>query len=141
MSYDNFLIESCENSKIELENLGGVDFYIEKIESKYPFKYNRIDFGLLKNHKFKKITDENLSFEYKKFFYSVSKFIEDYTEFIYLGDSLTENAYSFKKEFFESFIEKITEIPQSHYIFSKDLSWCINFSFENELNFGSIPCT
>ena len=31
MSYDNFLIESCENSKIELENLGGVDFYIEKI--------------------------------------------------------------------------------------------------------------
>lgn len=60
------------------------------------------------------------------------------SELIYLGDNLTENAYLTSNTNLIKFISCFIEIPQSHYLLAKDVSWCINLSFENDIEFGAL---
>ena len=58
---------------------------------------------------------------------------------IYIGDSLTENGYEFYLNDLLKIIPfLVKEIPQHHYLLSKDFEKIICISFENEIEFGEV---
>ena len=58
---------------------------------------------------------------------------------IYIGDSLTENGYEFFGEDLLKIVPfLVNEIPQHHYLLSKDFKKIICISFENEIEFGVV---
>ncbi|MFC2722077.1 MAG: hypothetical protein ACFN00_07385, partial [Flavobacteriaceae bacterium] len=107
----------------------------------FLFAGGRIDFSNLNNNKFVKSDQRNISFDAANF---IKKLIEEKKcskddVIIYIGDSLTENGY----EFFLNDLLKIVpflvnEIPQHHYLLSKDFKKIICISFENEIEFGEV---
>ncbi len=139
--YDNILIKSVEEQKINYTVISNLSYYIENLSKHFLFVGERLDFNNLSNHKFVKSEQRDISFDAVNF---IKKLIEEKIcskddAIIYIGDSLTENGY----EFYLNDLLKIVpflvnEIPQHHYFLSKDLKKIIYISFENEIEFGDV---
>ena len=139
--YDNILIKSVEEQKINYTVISNLSYYIENLSKHFLFVGERLDFNNLSNHKFVKSEQRDVSFDAVNF---IKKLIEEKIcskddAIIYIGDSLTENGY----EFYLNDLLKIVpflvnEIPQHHYFLSKDFKKIIYISFENEIEFGDV---
>lgn len=139
--YDNILIKSVEEQKINYTVISNLSYYIENLSKHFLFVGERLDFNNLSNHKFVKSEQMDISFDAVNF---IKKLIEEKIcskddAIIYIGDSLTENGY----EFYLNDLLKIVpflvnEIPQHHYFLSKDFKKIIYISFENEIEFGGV---
>lgn len=139
--YDNILIKSVEEQKINYTVISNLSYYIENLSKHFLFVGERLDFNNLSNHKFVKSEQRDISFDAVNF---IKKLIEEKMcskddAIIYIGDSLTENGY----EFYLNDLLKIVpflvnEIPQHHYFLSKDFKKIIYISFENEIEFGDV---
>ena len=139
--YDNILIKSVEEQKINYTVIANLSYYIENLSKHFLFVGERLDFNNLSNHKFVKSEQRDISFDAVNF---IKKLIEEKIcskddAIIYIGDSLTENGY----EFYLNDLLKIVpflvnEIPQHHYFLSKDFKKIIYISFENEIEFGGV---
>ena len=139
--YDNILIKSVEEQKINYTVISNLSYYIENLSKHFLFVGERLDFNNLSNHKFVKSEQRDISFDAVNF---IKKLIEEKIcskddVIIYIGDSLTENGY----EFYLNDLLKIVpflvnEIPQHHYFLSKDFKKIIYISFENEIEFGEV---
>lgn len=139
--YDNILIKSVEEQKINYTVISNLSYYIENLSKHFLFVGERLDFNNLSNHKFVKSEQRDISFDAVNF---IKKLIEEKIcskddAIIYIGDSLTENGY----EFYLNDLLKIVpflvnEIPQHHYFLSKDFKKIIYISFENEIEFGDV---
>ncbi|WP_249672578.1 hypothetical protein [Pseudomonas abieticivorans] len=138
MSYDSDLIDLCRRKKIHVSNLGPADLLFELIEKKYPFSGNRVAFCKLNNYKYAKTSNNRAISDMVQFIEPLQGLIAKTSELIYLGDNLTENAYLTSNTNLIKFISCFIEIPQSHYLLAKDVSWCINLSFENDIEFGAL---
>ena len=139
--YDNILIKSVEEQKINYTVISNLSYYIENLSKHFLFVGERLDFNNLSNHKFVRSEQRDISFDAVNF---IKKLIEEKIcskddAIIYIGDSLTENGY----EFYLNDLLKIVpflvnEIPQHHYFLSKDFKKIIYISFENEIEFGEV---
>ena len=139
--YDNILIKSVEEQKINYTVISNLSYYIENLSKHFLFVGERLDFNNLSNHKFVKSEQMDISFDAVNF---IKKLIEEKIcskddAIIYIGDNLTENGY----EFYLNDLLKIVpflvnEIPQHHYFLSKDFKKIIYISFENEIEFGGV---
>ena len=139
--YDNILIKYVEEQKISYTVISNLSYYIENLSKLFLFAGGRIDFSNLNNHKFVKSDQRNISFDAANF---IKKLIEDKIcskddVIIYIGDSLTENGYEFYLNDLLKIIPfLVKEIPQHHYLLSKDFEKIICISFENEIEFGEV---
>lgn len=139
--YDNILIKSVEEQKINYTVISNFSYYIEYLSKSFPFVGGRLDFSNLNNYKYVKSEQKRISFDTVNF---IKKLIEDkiYCKndvIIYIGDSLTENGYEFYlKDLLKIIPFLVEELPQHHYILSKDLKKIIYISFEDEIEFGEI---
>lgn len=139
--YDNVLIEYVEEQKINYTVISNLSYYMENLSKHFPFIGERIDFSSLKNNKFVKSDQRNISFD-------ASKFIKNLIEeglcskddvIIYVGDSLTENGYEFYlSDLLKIVLFLVNEIPQHHYFLFKDFKKIMYISFENEIEFGEV---
>ena len=139
--YDNILIKYVEKQKINYTVISNLSYYIENLSKLFLFAGGRIDFSNLNNNKFVKSDQRNISFDAANF---IKKLIEEkiYSKddvIIYIGDSLTENGYEFYLNDLLKIIPfLVKEIPQHHYLLSKDFEKIICISFENEIEFGEV---
>lgn len=139
--YDNILIEYVEDRKINYTVISNISYYIENLSKLFLFIGGRINFSNLNNNKFVKSDQRNISFDAANF---IKKLIEEkiYSKddvIIYIGDSLTENGYEFYLNDLLKIIPfLVKEIPQHHYLLSKDFEKIICISFENEIEFGEV---
>lgn len=139
--YDNILTKSVEEQKINYTVISNFSYYIEYLSKSFPFVGGRLDFSNLNNYKYVKSEQKRISFDTVNF---IKKLIEDkiYCKndaIIYIGDSLTENGYEFYlKDLLKIIPFLVEELPQHHYILSKDLKKIIYISFEDEIEFGEI---
>ena len=137
--YDNILIKYVEEQKISYTVISNLSYYIENLSKLFLFAGGRIDFSNLNNNKFVKSDQRNISFDAANF---IKKLIEDKIcskddVIIYIGDNLTENVYEFYVNDLLKIIPfSVKEIPQHHYLLSKDFKKIICISFENEIEFG-----
>ena len=137
--YDNILIKYVEEQKINYAIISNLSYYIETLSKHFLFAGGRIDFSNLNNNKFVKSDQRNISFDAANF---IKKLIEDKIcskddVIIYIGDNLTENGYEFYLNDLLKIIPfLVKEIPQHHYLLSKDFEKIICISFENEIEFG-----
>ena len=139
--YDNILIKSVEEQKINYTVISNFSYYIEYLSKSFPFVGGRLDFSNLNNYKYVKSEQKRISFDTVNF---IKKLIEEKKcskddVIIYIGDSLTENGYEFYlKDLLKIIPFLVEELPQHHYILSKDLKKIIYISFEDEIEFGEI---
>ena len=139
--YDNILIKYVEEQKISYTVISNLSYYIENLSKLFLFAGGRIDFSNLNNNKFVKSDQRNISFDAANF---IKKLIEDKIcskddVIIYIGDNLTENGYEFYLNDLLKIIPfLVKEIPQHHYLLSKDFEKIICISFENEIEFGEV---
>ena len=137
--YDNILIKYVEDRKINYTVISNISYYIENLSKLFLFIGGRINFSNLNNNKFVKSDQRNISFDAANF---IKKLIEEKIcskedVIIYIGDSLTENGYEFYLNDLLKIIPfLVKEIPQHHYLLSKDFEKIICISFENEIEFG-----
>ena len=137
--YDNILIKYVEEQKINYTIISNLSYYIENLSKHFLFAGGQIDFSNLNNNKFVKSDQRNISFDAANF---IKKLIEDKIcskddVIIYIGDNLTENGYEFYLNDLLKIIPfLVKEIPQHHYLLSKDFEKIICISFENEIEFG-----
>ena len=137
--YDNILIKYVEEQKISYTVISNLSYYIENLSKHFLFAGGQIDFSNLNNNKFVKSDQRNISFDAANF---IKKLIEEKIcskedVIIYIGDSLTENGYEFYLNDLLKIIPfLVKEIPQHHYLLSKDFEKIICISFENEIEFG-----
>ena len=137
--YDNILIKYVEKQKINYTVISNLSYYIENLSKHFLFAGGQIDFSNLNNNKFVKSDQRNISFDAANF---IKKLIEDKIcskddVIIYIGDNLTENGYEFYLNDLLKIIPfLVKEIPQHHYLLSKDFEKIICISFENEIEFG-----
>ena len=137
--YDNILIKYVEEQKINYTIISNLSYYIENLSKHFLFAGGQIDFSNLNNNKFVKSDQRNISFDAANF---IKKLIEEKIcskedVIIYIGDSLTENGYEFYLNDLLKIIPfSVKEIPQHHYLLSKDFEKIICISFENEIEFG-----
>jgi hypothetical protein len=61
-------------------------------------------------------------------------------EFIFIGDSACDDAYSVKFEHLEQALRVFSELPQHTYILQKSVAWIACISFEGHLDFANISC-
>ena len=121
--YDNILIKYVEDRKINYTVISNISYYIENLSKLFLFIGGRINFSNLNNNKFVKSDQRNISFDAANF---IKKLIEEkiYSKddvIIYIGDSLTENGYEFYLNDLLKIIPfLVKEIPQHHYLLSKD---------------------
>ena len=151
MEYSNYDRDFINMSKTILtENdlkIINSDFYFDLINDKYPFMGNRIDFKKLNNNKYYKLDDTNVLNEASKIILNIINENNLNTEerIVYIGDSLTEQAYEFKLKNLVILLPFILDIPQHHYFIPQNFAWCLTISFENDLEFGvlggrGVPC-
>ena len=139
--YDNILIKDVEKQKINYTVISNLSYYIENLSKHFLFAGGQIDFSNLNNNKFVKSDQRNISFDAANF---IKKLIEEKIcskedVIIYIGDSLTENGYEFYLNDLLKIIPfSVKEIPQHHYLLSKDFEKIICISFENEIEFGEV---
>ena len=139
--YDNILIKYVEDRKINYTVISNISYYIENLSKFFLFIGGRINFSNLNNNKFVKSDQRNISLDSADF---IKKLIEEkiYSKddvIIYIGDSLTENGYEFYLNNLLKIIPfLVKEIPQHHYLLSKDFEKIICISFENEIEFGEV---
>ena len=137
--YDNILIKYVEEQKINYTIISNLSYYIENLSKHFLFAGGRIDVSNLNNNKFVKSDQRNISFDAANF---IKKLIEEKIcskedVIIYIGDSLTENGYEFYLNDLLKIIPfLVKEIPQHHYLLSKDFEKIICISFENEIELG-----
>lgn len=55
---------------------------------------------------------------------------------ILVGDSALESALIMPVNILKLCLKQVLEIPQHHYIFAEDYSWCISFAMEGDMAFG-----
>ena len=139
--YDNILIKSVEEQKINYTVISNLSYYIENLSKHFLFVGERLDFNNLSNHKFVKSEQRDISFDAVNF---IKKLIEEKIcskddVIIYIGDSLTENGYElYLNDLLKIVPFLVNEIPQHHYFLSKDFKKIIYISFENEIEFGGV---
>ena len=139
--YDNNLIKSVEEQKINYTVISNLPYYIENLSKHFLFVGERLDFNNLSNHKFVKSEQRDISFDAVNF---IKKLIEEKIcskddAIIYIGDSLTENGYElYLNDLLKIVPFLVNEIPQHHYFLSKDFKKIIYISFENEIEFGEV---
>jgi hypothetical protein len=138
--YDNEFIEYSKKIIPEKEFNNEFRMYsndylwVDYIQSIYPFSGSRINFSELENSVYYKICNENI-FDYIKTITERNKLNVD-GHIIYIGDNLIHNVYTFKLKYLLKLLPAVMEIPQHHYFCSEEEKWCINISFENDLQFG-----
>lgn len=137
--YDIELLEVLER-KIEFEFECNTNEYFKILSKQYSNKFNRIDWyknGFI----FHKVVDDEQKKQkcingfLKGIVVSFPQLLIE--QVIFIGDSLTNIAY---KMIFSDFInvnEYFLSIPQHSYVYFSKSKKCINYTFEDELFFGS----
>ncbi len=116
-----------------------IEQYADLILNNYPQGLNRIDWNennlvLIKEEAYseefwKKVIKKKLSEICKV--YNLGN-----SEFVVLGDNLINKAYKMTFNVFLEIFWSFFSIPQHTYVISDDGSFCINYTFEDELYFG-----
>ena len=58
---------------------------------------------------------------------------------VLIGDSAIESALIMPVDVLKLCLKQVLEIPQHHYIFAEDYSWCMSFTMEGDMAFGFKP--
>ena len=139
--YDNILIKSAEEQKINYTVIPNLSNYIGNLKKHIPIIGERLELSKLNNYKYIQAEQRDVSFEainLIKGLIEARVYRKDDT-IIYIGDSLTENGYEFYLNDLLKIIPLLIEdIPQHHYFLSQDYTKIIYISFENEIEFGEI---
>lgn len=111
------------------------DTFVSSINEKLPFSGSKIAWSKIQN---------SMSYaknEKDQAFMDISNKIRDLntSEIIFIGDSLTENAYRTTTARLENILQIFSDIPQHTYFFSDSLSFIGCISSEGEINFSERP--
>ncbi|MDE6577654.1 MAG: hypothetical protein K2J82_11300 [Muribaculaceae bacterium] len=140
--YDKLVIDHIEELGINCKVISDPSAICAVINNKFPFQGERIDFSRLKNNKFYQSADSNsLSSDTVGFIKTLleEKRLDEEDTFIYVGDGLTENGYELSvKELLRIIPSIIKDVPQHHYLITKDFKKIIFISFEYALEFGEL---
>ena len=115
--------------------------YIEILEENFPFRLGRIDWLDLPHHRHRKVNFEDREVAQKQ----VLQFLDDVkhsarisekSEIILISDSALKHDYQLPFYLLSKCIDSTFFLPQHTYIIPPDASWCLNYTFENDLFFG-----
>lgn len=113
--------------------------YFKNLAAIYPFLGAKIDWALVSGAI--ELCEGRSGFQEKafsEFFYEIGKKISQSETIIYVGDGLTDFALLSKKDVFGKYLGAIFSIPQHHYFIGEDFSWCMVFTFEGDMSFGTM---
>lgn len=116
---------------------GDSEPFFDRLGKSYPMAGSKIDWTKVNGSVERSENDrrkENSAF--RDFFIEILNSENLRGDAIYVGDSLTDSAFCGDVVDFESALMEILEIPQHHYFFSRDLSWCLSLTMEGDMAFG-----
>ncbi|PJZ76222.1 hypothetical protein CH365_15490 [Leptospira neocaledonica] len=111
--------------------------FFSEIREGFPQGFNRIDWSKIP-HNFDSILPGN---DFKeKLIYFVSDFLKKNNltrngPVIYFGDAI-DIAFEISLTCFYSISDRLFAVPQHSYVIDKDVSWCFNHTFEDEMYIG-----
>lgn len=140
MSYDKDFISSIndiEDVQALPEDLG----YIDQLKKNFPIEVNRIAWPRVMEYCYKKIKISDISVaktEVLQFLDRIKVWadIDGSQKVIVISDGALEKSYQMSFSSFEAIFDKIFFLPQHTYVVPVNLSWCINYTFEDDLYFG-----
>lgn len=143
MSFDQIIeskLKSCYTTDLIRVKRNSIDEF-ELIERLYPIGQNRIEWGDVKYTISKKVdlSDEiNAKVQILSFLQEVKEVLNVSDEILILvfGDEAIENVYEMPFYILESNVIDFFGLPQHTYVIPLNGSWCINYTFEDELFFG-----
>ena len=140
--YDKLVIDHIKELGINCKVISDTSAICAVINNNFPFQDERIDFRRLKYTKFYQSADSNsLSSDTLGFIKTLleEKRLEEEDTLIYVGDGLTKNGYELSvKELLRIIPFIIKDVPQHHYLITKDFKKIIFISFEYALEFGEL---
>lgn len=138
--YDKLIIDHIKELGINCKVISDPSAICAVINNKFPFQGERIDFRRLNNSKFfQSYNDNTLSGDTVSFIKTLleGKRLEEEDTFIHVGDGLTENGYELSvKDLLRIIPFIINDVPQHHYLITKDFKKIIFISYECALEFG-----
>lgn len=136
--YDNEIIRNIEKFKLGRIDKNSSDYYFDILNENFPVLGTQINWSMVGVF-YKKIEYEKIKLDFYNYvLYIKNNFLlkEIDEKIIYIGDSLTENAYSFTFEDIIKFWDFVIDIPQHHYFIHPEGNWCISINMTNDFNFG-----
>lgn len=116
------------------------DNYADLISDNYPWYGSQIDWDKMPNHLSMKLgSKDNIGESLIKFInenkldhlFKADKYL------IYINDSSLDYGIKFNSEIYSTLMKELIElIPQHHYFFNEDASWCLVISAEGYIDFG-----
>lgn len=140
--YDKLVIDHMEEMGIDCKVISDPSPICAVINNNFPFQGERIDFKRLKNSKFcQSSNSDSISSDTVSFIKTLleEKRLDEEDTFIYVGDGLTKNGYELSvKELLRIIPFIIKDVPQHHYLITRDLKKIIFISFEYAIEFGEL---
>jgi len=142
--YDKELIEQLNvlGKDIIAIEIDAADRYFELLNIRFPIAGTKINWdGFSSDCKKTAIYSEQTDFSdfIANIQNSCNCWKNDEEDIIYIGDSLTENAYKLFFSDLISFFNLINEIPQHHYFLNENGDWCLCLDTSNYLDFSFAP--
>jgi len=127
--------------RIECQIINDQQFYLSLLEEKFPFELNRIRWKKIPYHLYEKIIYEknsNSRIEVLTFLNKVKKLtkMDENDSVVLISDGGFEEMYKIPFFIVEKCIDAIFFLPHHLYIIPTDATWCISYTFENDLYFG-----
>lgn len=139
--YDNEIVINIEKYNLGKIDKKSADYYFDILNEKFPVLGTQINWNVVGVF-YKKIESENIKLDFNDCISHIkNEFLLDEIneQIIYIGDSLTENAYIFCFKDINDFCDFVIEIPQHHYFIHPKGNWCISLNMTNDFNFGFAP--
>jgi len=137
--YDNELLDNLNEISVGKMLVDRSAYYFfDVLNKEFPICGTQIDWSNIRLF-YKKLRDENILSD----FTSCISYLrinhlnkQDVLTIVYIGDSLTEYAYSLSFNDIEEFFSLVNEIPQHHYFMDANGTWCISVNMTGDFNFG-----
>lgn len=137
-AYEVDLIEALNdnNGRVTWRHNGASKTF-EEISRTYPVVGSKIDWSRLASHTGAKVWDlQQHALEFSKFFVRTSQAFPLGSELIYAGDGLTDFSVHAPIDVIKHRLALIFSVPQHHYFLGVDLSWCMCFTMEGDMDFA-----
>jgi len=115
------------------------DKYFAQLGTSFPTFGSKIDWEEVPGSVEENVKDDEYIESCLKFFTRICAEYGIKGRVVLVGDSALSCALIMSVEVLKRCIKNVLEIPQHHYIFPKDFSWCISFTMEGDMTFGFKP--
>jgi len=140
-SYDNDLIDvlatEISNGVITVDESS--DRHFSTLAATFPLSGARIDWSAVPGAiESVAVGDKELE-SFMGFFEMACEGLDDDEILTYVGDGLTNCAYSGPIGVLRRHLAEFMSIPQHHYFVGPECKWCMTFMFEGDMAFGHAP--